>query len=166
MAAADALRLARRSGLPAPLWNPRLYDARGRFLASPDAWFEEVGRAWEIDSHEFLPTPEGYDTTPDRRSTMTAAGIVVLHTRAEQAPRPGYGDAAGAPRDLRAGGDPPAAGDPRGGRLPPQLVMSLRWKRSAAAAKKSAAKVTLEKTPLVMFPQSIWVASRSDQAFA
>jgi hypothetical protein len=46
----------------------------------PDAWFEDVGMAWQIDSLEWHLSPADYTLTLERRSAMTAEGIVVLHT--------------------------------------------------------------------------------------
>lgn len=79
-AEARAREIVRRSGLCAPLWNARLCDQGGRFIASPDAWFDDVGLAWEIDSYEFHLSPEDYARTVERRSAMMAEGVVVLHT--------------------------------------------------------------------------------------
>jgi hypothetical protein len=78
-AEAGARRLAGRSGLPAPLWNPRLHDASGRLVGVPDAWFDEVAMAWEIDSLEWHLGPAGYAATVERRARLMAAGIVVVH---------------------------------------------------------------------------------------
>ena len=80
VAEANAREIAKLSGLPTPLWNAELYDRHGRFIAMPDAWFDEVGLAWEIDSREFHTSPADYERTLERRSTMMAEGIVVLHT--------------------------------------------------------------------------------------
>ena len=80
VAEADARAIAQRSGLPAPLWNAKLYDRCGRFIAMPDAWFDDVGMAWEIDSREFHLSPTDCERTLERRSAMMAEGIVVLHT--------------------------------------------------------------------------------------
>jgi hypothetical protein len=79
VAEADARALVQRSGLPAPMWNPRLYDGPGRFVASPDAWFDDVAMAWEIDSLEWHLSPDDYAVTVDRRAAMMAVGIVVVH---------------------------------------------------------------------------------------
>jgi hypothetical protein len=46
----------------------------------PDAWFDAVGMAWEIDSRELHLSPADYERTLERRSAMMAEGIVVLHT--------------------------------------------------------------------------------------
>lgn len=62
------------------LWNPRLTDAAGRFVAIPDVWCDDVGMAWEIDSYEWHLSPSDYENTLARRSAMTAHGIVVVHT--------------------------------------------------------------------------------------
>nr|WP_239029465.1 hypothetical protein [Pseudonocardia acidicola] len=81
VAEADARRLVARSGLPQPLYNPRLLDKHGRFVAVPDVWFDEVALAWEIDSREFHLSPEEYDRTLDRRSAMMAEGVIVMHSQ-------------------------------------------------------------------------------------
>lgn len=46
----------------------------------PDAWYHDVGLAWEIDSYEWHLAPADYALTLDRRSAMMAEGIVVMHT--------------------------------------------------------------------------------------
>jgi len=80
VAEAKARVLVQRSGLPRPIWNPRLVDAvTGRFIAMPDAWFDQVGLAWEIDSYEWHLSPDDYDATLARRAAMMAAGITVVH---------------------------------------------------------------------------------------
>lgn len=81
VAEAKAAQLLTRSDLPVPLWNPRILDRSGRFVAMPDAWFDDVGMAWEIDSIEWHVSPADYERTLDRRSAMMAEGIVVLHTQ-------------------------------------------------------------------------------------
>jgi hypothetical protein len=48
-----ARELVLGSGLPTPLWNPTLLDAGGNVIACPDAWFDDVGPAWEIDSKDW-----------------------------------------------------------------------------------------------------------------
>lgn len=78
-AEAQARALLLRSGLPAPMWNPRLHDRTGRFVAMPDAWFDDVGMVWEIDSLEWHLGPEDYARTLDRRAAMMAEGVVVVH---------------------------------------------------------------------------------------
>jgi hypothetical protein len=82
VAEARARTLLRRSRvLPAALWNPRIVDASEHFIASPDAWFDDVGMAWELDSREWHMSPADYDLTLERRSAMIAAGILVIATQ-------------------------------------------------------------------------------------
>jgi hypothetical protein len=79
VAEAKARELVRGSGLPQPMWNARLVDARsGRFVAVADAWFDDVGLAWEIDSYEFHLSPADFERTMQRRVAMTGVGIAVV----------------------------------------------------------------------------------------
>lgn len=81
VAEAMARDLVGRSGLPAPMWNAKLYNRAGCFIAMPDAWFDDVGMAWEIDSKEWHLSPADYERTLDRRSAMTAENVMVMHTQ-------------------------------------------------------------------------------------
>jgi hypothetical protein len=79
VAEAKARELLLSSSLPRPLWNPTLVDATtGEFIGVPDGWFDEVGLAWEIDSHEWHLDPADHDRTLARRVAMTARGIIVV----------------------------------------------------------------------------------------
>jgi hypothetical protein len=78
-AEAEAKELVGRSGLPTPLWNPQLRDATGRLVAVPDAWFDDVAMAWEIDSLEWHLGPAEYAATLERRARLMAVGVVVVH---------------------------------------------------------------------------------------
>lgn len=78
-AEADLRALIRSSGLPQPLYNPKLYLARGSFLAQPDAWWPDFGVAAEVDSREWHLSPADWEDTMSRHARMSAAGIVVLH---------------------------------------------------------------------------------------
>jgi hypothetical protein len=80
VAEAKAREVVAASGLPEPLWNSRLLAADGRVVATPDAWFDDVGLAWEIDSREFHFDAADYERTVERHSRMTSHGIVVVHT--------------------------------------------------------------------------------------
>jgi len=124
VAEAQARTLLRRSrSLPPALWNPRVVDAAGRFIASPDAWFDDVAMAWELDSREWHLSPADYDATLERRSAVTAAGILVIATqpgRIHQADpavlmelEAAYGQAALRPRP-RLHALPPTNGTPVG----------------------------------------------------
>lgn len=80
VAEADARALVLRSGLTSPWWNPRLEDSSGQLVAFPDAWFDDVGLAWEIDSVEYHLSPADYARTVRRRSAMMASGVLVMQT--------------------------------------------------------------------------------------
>jgi hypothetical protein len=80
VAEAKARELVARTRLPAPMWNARIVDATGVHVATPDAWFDDVGLAWEIDSLEFHFEAADYERTVERHSRMTAHGIVVVHS--------------------------------------------------------------------------------------
>ncbi|MFC0439457.1 hypothetical protein [Kutzneria buriramensis] len=95
-AEAWARRLVLRSRLPAPAWNVELRDEQGRSLAVVDAWWEDVGLAWEIDSREFHLAPADHERTTRRHSALTAAGVLVVHT----VPSRLHKDPAGVLRDL------------------------------------------------------------------
>ena len=74
--ARDAVRA---SPLPAPLRNPALHGPSG-FLARPDAYWEDLGVAWQIDSREWHLDPESWERTLIRRALLEGAGIVVVST--------------------------------------------------------------------------------------
>jgi len=76
----DARRLSRRIRLTTPHWNVTIADADGLIIGRPDAWFDDVGLAWEIDSKAFHLGPRDYERTLARNSRYAAAGILVLQT--------------------------------------------------------------------------------------
>jgi hypothetical protein len=53
----DLRTLMKRARLPEPVFNPKLYVG-DEFLASPDAWWRELGVAAEVDSKEWHLSPE------------------------------------------------------------------------------------------------------------
>jgi hypothetical protein len=75
--------LIRPSGLPQPLYNARLY-VNGKFLAQPDAWWQEASVAVEVDSMRWHLLPEHWEKTMLRHRRMSAAGIVVIHLSPHQ----------------------------------------------------------------------------------
>jgi hypothetical protein len=79
VAEADARLLIRRSDLPRPMFNARLYDADGAFIAMVDAWWEEAGVAAEIDSRAYHLTAGDQDRTTERHDKLSAHGVLVLH---------------------------------------------------------------------------------------
>ena len=68
------------SGLPEPLWNPRLLDRSGRLIAVPDAYVPTAGVAVEVDSVEFHLDPAAWRRTLDRHARVSAVGVVSVHT--------------------------------------------------------------------------------------
>ena len=71
--------LVRASTMPAPVWNPALHGAQG-FLARPDAYWPELGVAWQIDSREWHLDPASWERTLWRRTLLESAGVVVVST--------------------------------------------------------------------------------------
>lgn len=80
VAEAWARKLVLRSRLPRPQWNVPVHAPDGELLGIIDAWWDEVGLAWEIDSYQFHLSPQSYARTMRRSSRLTAAGIIVVHT--------------------------------------------------------------------------------------
>ena len=80
VAESHAMRVWDRTGLPPLRWNVDLFDESGGFLARPDGWCDAVGLAWEIDSHEYHFTREGYGRTLRRNARYAAVGVVVVQT--------------------------------------------------------------------------------------
>jgi hypothetical protein len=66
--------------LPEPWWNARVHDAGGNLLGIADAWWDEVGLAWEINSFEWHLAPEDYAREQEKRARFAAAGVNVLPT--------------------------------------------------------------------------------------
>jgi hypothetical protein len=97
VAEGDLRKLIRHSGLPEPMYNPRLFVGEA-FLAQPDAWWPDAGVACEVDSREWHLSPEGWERTQARHARMSAHGILVLH----YAPRRIRSDSAGVVSELRA----------------------------------------------------------------
>jgi hypothetical protein len=75
--------LLRGSGLPAPMFNARLFAGK-IFIAIADAWWPEAGVAAEVDSREWHLSPEDWEKTLQRHARMSAHGIIVLHFTPKQ----------------------------------------------------------------------------------
>lgn len=76
----DARRLSRKIRLTTPHWNAAICGADGVIIGRPDAWYDDVGLAWEIDSKAFHHSPRDYERTLARNSRYAAAGILVVQT--------------------------------------------------------------------------------------
>lgn len=68
-----------KSDLERPMFNAQLFDARGRFIAMPDAWWPRAGVAAEIDSHAYHTSVKAQDATNARHDRLVAHGILLLH---------------------------------------------------------------------------------------
>jgi hypothetical protein len=79
VAEADFRRLILSSGLPRPVFNARLFDANGTFIATVDAWWQEAGVAAEVDSRAYHLAPGDQDRTTGRHDMLIAHGIFPLH---------------------------------------------------------------------------------------
>jgi hypothetical protein len=75
-----AKRLSERLPLPPTHWNREIRDVSGTYVGRPDAWWDDVALAWEIDSVEFHFSKEGYARTLRRNSRYATAGITVVPT--------------------------------------------------------------------------------------
>ncbi len=84
MAESRAKLLSRRLSTPPSHWNTRLFDCSGTYLGCPDAWWDDVGLVWEIDSFDFHFRRAGYQRTVDRNTRYTTAGIIVVQTLPSQ----------------------------------------------------------------------------------
>jgi len=58
-----------KSGLPEPLWNPRLETVNGGFIAEPDGYYDDIGMALELHSREHHFTDvDGFEKTSSPHS--------------------------------------------------------------------------------------------------
>jgi very-short-patch-repair endonuclease len=79
----DLRSLIRAAGLPAPIFNARLYIGPD-LLAVVDAWWPDAGVAVEVDSREWHLSPEDSQRTARRSRGMSAKGIIMLHVTPHQ----------------------------------------------------------------------------------
>jgi hypothetical protein len=98
VAEADARALILRSDLPRPMFNARLFDENGVFIAMVDAWWQEAGVAAEMDSRAYHLTAGDQDRTTERHDRLVAHGILILHFP----PKRLKTDASGVIGDLRS----------------------------------------------------------------
>ncbi|HEY2575405.1 MAG TPA: hypothetical protein VGI74_03775 [Streptosporangiaceae bacterium] len=78
VAEGDLRDLIKDGGLPAPVFNARLYVG-GVLLAVADAWWTEAEVVAEVDSREWHLSPEDWERTLQRHARLSAHGILVLH---------------------------------------------------------------------------------------
>jgi hypothetical protein len=79
VAEGDFRQLILRSDLPRPVFNARLFDASGTFIAMVDAWWQEAGIAAEIDSRAYHLAAADQDRTTERHDKLIAHGVFPLH---------------------------------------------------------------------------------------
>ncbi|RZQ62901.1 hypothetical protein EWH70_17855 [Amycolatopsis suaedae] len=75
-----AREVAGRMRVPPTHWNAAVHGPSGRYLGRPDAWWDEVCLAWEIDSFDFHFFRDGYARTLERNVRYAGAGITVVQT--------------------------------------------------------------------------------------
>jgi hypothetical protein len=74
-----ARRLLRQAPLPPPSWNVTVCDVRGRPIGIADAWWDEIGLAWQFGA------PEDRRTKPSlNHLALTAAGVAVVRCTTDQ----------------------------------------------------------------------------------
>ncbi len=73
-------RVAARLTVAPTHWNPTVRTSSGDYLAQPDAWWDDVALAWEIDSVEFHYARADYARTLARNSRYAQSGIAVVQT--------------------------------------------------------------------------------------
>ncbi len=81
--ARTAAELVRRAGLPPPRWTTRLTTADDVHLAVVDAWWDDIGLAWDADIHRPW-SPRAGLSTMTRSARLTAAGVAFLHTNPDR----------------------------------------------------------------------------------
>lgn len=79
-----AKRLVQQAGLPTPEWRVPITSPNGAHVATTDAWWDEVGLAWEVDSYAFDLSPADATAALTRAARLTASGVLVLHTSPTQ----------------------------------------------------------------------------------
>jgi hypothetical protein len=114
VAEADHRILILRSDLPKPMFNARLFDADGVFIAMIDAWWQEAGVASEVDSRAYHLSAADQDHTSERHDRLIAHGIFPLHF----SPKRIKTDPAGVIRELRSAIE-------QGRRRPPLAITAL-----------------------------------------
>ncbi|GAB2665105.1 hypothetical protein GCM10027271_25100 [Saccharopolyspora gloriosae] len=73
-----AFKLIKSSDLPQPSWNVSLFSAHGHYIGIPDAWFDDVALAVEIDSFAYHFSKSDYAATTKRNTRYATHGIAVV----------------------------------------------------------------------------------------
>jgi hypothetical protein len=75
-----ARRLVKLARLPMPEWRVPITSQNDTHIATTDAWWDEVGLAWEVDSYAFDLSPADATAALARAARLTAHGALVVHT--------------------------------------------------------------------------------------
>ncbi|OLR95416.1 hypothetical protein BJP25_06615 [Actinokineospora bangkokensis] len=86
------------AGLPPPRWSVRLSTVADVHLGVVDAWWDEVGLAWDVDLRQPW-SPRGEAAMAARGARLRAVGVVPVCTSAQRL----AGDRAGVVAELREG---------------------------------------------------------------
>ncbi|HEV8556437.1 MAG TPA: hypothetical protein VGR06_08590 [Actinophytocola sp.] len=73
-----ARRLIHEAALPEPRWNCPVRGPHNDLLAIADAWWDDIGLAWDLAAYQFTPTD--HEEAATRIARLTAAGIIVVRT--------------------------------------------------------------------------------------
>ncbi|MBO0839235.1 MAG: hypothetical protein J2O49_00210 [Sciscionella sp.] len=76
LAQRQAMRLIAASPVPQPTWNVPIIDPVGRLLGVADAWWDEVGLAWDVGASEIWPSAKPVNREPE----LSAHDVVVVRT--------------------------------------------------------------------------------------
>jgi hypothetical protein len=114
VAEADCRILILSSDLPRPMFNARLFDANGVFIATVDGRRPEAGVAAEVDSRAYHLSADDQDRTTERHDRLLAYGILPLHFP----PKRIKADPVGVINDLRSAIE-------QGSRRPPLPITAL-----------------------------------------
>ncbi|MPZ00637.1 MAG: hypothetical protein GEU97_22210 [Actinophytocola sp.] len=76
---AQANQVLEAAPLPRPRWHVTITDYKHHVLGYADAWWDEVGLAWQIDR-----TGLSQDSPAHRHLPLTAAGVTVVRTSSDE----------------------------------------------------------------------------------
>jgi hypothetical protein len=79
VAEGDLRVLILSSDLSKPMFNARLFDSDGVFIAAVDDWWPGAGVGSEVDSRAYHLSAADQDRTTDRHDRLIAHGILLLH---------------------------------------------------------------------------------------
>jgi hypothetical protein len=75
---ADLARVLESAGIPNVFYNATLVTGAGVYVATCDAWLDDVGLAVEVDSVAYHASPDGFGRTLRRNARYAAAGVLAV----------------------------------------------------------------------------------------